>query len=739
LCSGNTITLFAGSISGASYSWTGPNGFSSTLQSPTITNAGVNASGDYSVSVTVNGCTGPVETTSVLVNPIPSLPAVSSNSPICQGSGLNLTASSVTGASYSWIGPNGFSSSLQNPFIANTTTAASGTYSVTTTVNGCTSAAVNTAVTINAIPASPIIGSNGPLCENSTLSLTASNISGASYSWNGPNGFSSSLQNPAITNITAANSGNYSVTATANGCSSLSASQNVVVNIVPSSPTASSNSPVCSGKSISLNASTISGAAYNWSGPNGFTSNQQNPVIANASFSNAGVYKVSVMVNGCSSISSAIIPVSVNQAPTTPIVNNNGPVCEGSTLSLTASNIVGATYTWSGPNGFTSTSQNNSLANITAANKGTYYVTATANGCASNVASMSVIIDQPAMANAGNDQLICASNSFARITGTISGGKGSGIWSSNGSGTFSPNNTNLITSYYPSTADKTGGSVTLTLASTNNGACPASSSSVKIAFAAAPSANAGVDQTVCANNASAALNGQFNNAAGGVWSTSGTGSFSPSNTNLNAIYIPGASDKTNGSVKLTFTTTGNGPCAATSDAMILTIKTPPVINGDGVKYVMEESSSVLNTVVIGSNLKYSWTPGIYLNNDTIANPICTPSKDVLYKLIVKDALGCTSTGDIMVKILKHPEIPNVFTPNGDGTNDRWQIKYLADYPDCTVDIYNRYGQLIYRSVGYTNAWDGTSKGKQLPAGTYYYIIDPKNNLKPLSGFVDIVK
>jgi gliding motility-associated-like protein len=173
--------------------------------------------------------------------------------------------------------------------------------------------------------------------------------------------------------------------------------------------------------------------------------------------------------------------------------------------------------------------------------------------------------------------------------------------------------------------------------------------------------------------------------------------------------------------------------------MILTIKTPPVINGDGVKYVMEESSSVLNTVVIGSNLKYSWTPGIYLNNDTIANPICTPSKDVLYKLIVKDALGCTSTGDIMVKILKHPEIPNVFTPNGDGTNDRWQIKYLADYPDCTVDIYNRYGQLIYRSVGYTNAWDGTSKGKQLPAGTYYYIIDPKNNLKPLSGFVDIVK
>jgi gliding motility-associated-like protein len=325
------------------------------------------------------------------------------------------------------------------------------------------------------------------------------------------------------------------------------------------------------------------------------------------------------------------------------------------------------------------------------------------------------------------------------MSGTISGGKGSGAWSTNGSGTFSPGNANLNTNYYPSAADKTGNNLVLTLSSVNNGSCPVSSSSVVITFAPPSAVNAGNDQTVCANNANVVLKGQLNNAAGAVWSTSGAGIFSPSNTNLNAIYIPGANDKTNGSVKLSLTTTGNGPCAAASDAMVVTIKTPPVINSSGVKYVLEQTSTVLNAATGGSNLKYSWAPAIYLNSDTVQNPVCTPDRDVLYELIVKDGLGCTSTGDIMVKVLKHPQIPNVFTPNGDGINDRWQIKYLADYPDCTVDIYNRYGQLVYQSVGYTNPWDGTLKGKQVPAGTYYYIIDPKNSLKPLSGFVDIVK
>jgi gliding motility-associated-like protein len=90
-------------------------------------------------------------------------------------------------------------------------------------------------------------------------------------------------------------------------------------------------------------------------------------------------------------------------------------------------------------------------------------------------------------------------------------------------------------------------------------------------------------------------------------------------------------------------------------------------------------------------------------------------------------------------VLKSLVIPNVFSPNGDGINDKWQILYLETYPGSTVDVYNRYGQIIFHSVGYSNPWDGTYKGKPVPAGTYYYIIDPKNGRSKYTGFVDVLR
>jgi gliding motility-associated-like protein len=416
---------------------------------------------------------------------------------------------------------------------------------------------------------------------------------------------------------------------------------------------------------------------------------------------------------------------------------NNGPLCEGSTLNLSASSIAGVSYTWNGPNGFSSSSQNNSVSNITAAYSGNYSVTATANNCASPATNMTVVIDKPAIVSAGVDQRICSSSSSVFISGTIFGGQGSGTWTTNGSGSFSLA-TNAITTYIPSTSDKSANNLILTLASTNNGSCPASTSSIAVAFVAQPTVDAGSDQVVCANNANVILNGKFNNATGIVWSTSGNGTFSPSNNVLNPTYAPGSADKTDGFTRLTLTTSASAPCPAATDAVTITMVAPPAIN-NGVKYVLEDNSTTLNAVAVAPNLKYNWTPAIYLNSDTIANPVCTPARDILYQLIVTDAFGCTANGDIMVKILKHAEIPNVFTPNGDGVNDRWQIKYLSDYPDCIVDIFDRYGQLVYQSVGYPNAWDGTCKGRPLPAATYYYVIDLKNSLKPVSGFVDIVK
>jgi gliding motility-associated-like protein len=737
VCEGMNLNIMASLVAGASYSWTGPNNFSSSNQNPTITNAGLINAGTYSVTVTANGCTSTAASVTAIVNTVPAAPIVSANSPLCAGSTLNLAASNIAGASYSWSGPNGFTSSLQNPVINNITAANAGSYAATVTVGQCTSTSATTAVVVNPIPATPVV-STSPVCEGMNLNLIASLIPGASYSWTGPNNFISSNQNPTITNAGWINAGTYRVTVTANGCTSVPVSTTAVVNMLPSAPIVSTNSPLCTGNLIYLMAGTMSGASYSWTGPNGFTSSLQNPTITNASTNASGSYSVMATVNGCTgAVGTALI--TVNQIPPSPYVSSNGPICGGSTLNLTASTIAGASYSWSGPNGFTSSSQNPVINNATSASAGIYNASATVNGCTSPAVSTTIVIDQPAIANAGNNQVVCSLNQFVNVTGNLSGGTNNAVWTSSGSGNFSPANSNLNTSYYPSATDKSAGSVTLNLTSINNGACPASSSSIKITFAAAPSVNAGSDQTVCANNANAFLNGQYNNASGIIWSSSGNGTFSPSSYDLNATYIPGARDKSNSSVHLILKTTGNTACASAADTLLVTIKAPPVINSGGVKYVLENNSTILTPVISGSNLKYLWTPGLYLNNDTVPNPVCTPEADVSYKIISIDNFGCSSSADVFVKVLKPLQIPNVFTPNGDGINEKWQIKNLRDYADCKVEIFNRYGQLVYHSVGYINEWDGILNGKPLPAATYYYVINLKIAAKPIAGFVDIVR
>src|SRR5207244_406507 len=143
--------------------------FSSSQQNPTRTSATVADAGTYSVTITVNGCPSAAGTTSVVVNAVPATPTASNGGPFCEGATISLSTPGVSGATYAWTGPNGFTSAQQNPARANATTADSGTYSVTITVNGCTSAAGTTNVTVNPIPATPTATNGGPYCANATI------------------------------------------------------------------------------------------------------------------------------------------------------------------------------------------------------------------------------------------------------------------------------------------------------------------------------------------------------------------------------------------------------------------------------------------------------------------------------------------------------------------------------------------------------------------------------------------
>ncbi|MEN9599280.1 MAG: hypothetical protein RL596_1599 [Bacteroidota bacterium] len=141
----------------------------------------------------------------------------------------------------------------------------------------------------------------------------------------------------------------------------------------------------------------------------------------------------------------------------------------------------------------------------------------------------------------------------------------------------------------------------------------------------------------------------------------------------------------------------------------------------------------------GTNLSYIWTPSTYLNSPTDSTPTTTPLGDITYRLYLTGIGGCTVNDTIFVKLLLSPIVPNAFSPNGDGINDRWRIQYLESYPGATVDVFNRYGQTVFSSVGYAVDWDGTVNGSALPIGTYYYVINPKNGRKIISGSVTIIR
>ena len=408
ICAGNSQALTAGGAT--TYSWAPPGGLSATTgsavtASPTVTTT-------YTVTGTSSGCTA-TATSTITVNPAPSSPVAGSNSPLCEGTTLNLTASTVAGATYTWNGPNSFTSSAQNPSISNVTTAASGTYTVTAMAGSCSSMPATVTVVVDPVPPAPNAWNNSPLCNGTTLDLTADSIPGAAYSWTGPNGFTSAAQNPSIPNVTSNEAGTYFVTVSFGGCTSLPGATTVTVNPAPAPPTAGSNSPLCAGTTLNLTASTVAGATYNWTGPNLFVSTDQNPAIPNMSANEAGTYSVTVTVSGCTS---AVATTNVMiGAGSTPVITASGPTtfCEGDSIVLSSSPAM--SYLWS--TGATTQS-------IWVLQSGTFTVDATdVGGCTGTSAGETVTVNpSPNITISGLNGGYCLSNTPVSLTGSPAGG-----------------------------------------------------------------------------------------------------------------------------------------------------------------------------------------------------------------------------------------------------------------------------------------------------------------------------
>jgi gliding motility-associated-like protein len=178
-------------------------------------------------------------------------------------------------------------------------------------------------------------------------------------------------------------------------------------------------------------------------------------------------------------------------------------------------------------------------------------------------------------------------------------------------------------------------------------------------------------------------------------------------------------------------------------ALSIAIVTPgPLFRGTPLTFKATPSNNLqtppvyqwyVNGQKVGSN-SATFNTSTLLGGEVITCTMAAGGKCIVNPLVNSNVIVM---GDLPMPV--KIEAPNTFTPNGDGVNDTWQIAGLSAFDKCSVNVYNRYGAMLYQSIGYGIPWDGTYNKNALPVGTYYYIIDLKNGTQVLSGYVTIIR
>ena len=519
ICSGTTISIGSTAVSGNTYSWTSsPTGFTSTSSNPSVSPTSTTT---YNLLETISstGCINKNSVT-ITVNPTPSKPSLTSNSPLCAGNTLNLFSTSYSGATYAWTGPNSFSATTQNTTRTKITTADSGYYKMTVKVSGCTNSD-SIKVKVNALPIASHVASQN-ICNGNSLSIGGASVSGSTYTWtSNPSGFTSTSANPSVSPTV--NTTYYITEKNSAGCS-FTDSLKLTVVAKPSAPTCSSNSPLCAGSTLNLKASSITGASYSWTGPNSYTNGTQNPSIINVSSSNAGTYYCTVTVSGCTSTSSGSTTVTINPLPT-PSAGTSKSICLGGSASIGMTAVTGHTYSWtSKPSGYSSSS---SSVTVSPTSTTTYYLTETITSTGCNKTDSVIITVNPLPTkSAGADASICTGSSTSIGSTTVTGVTYS--WSSSPSGFTSTsanpsvNPTSTTTYYLTNTMTSTGCS---------------NKDTVVITVNPLPSKSAGPDASICKGSSTSigatavtGVNYSWTSSPSGFTSTSANPSVSPTTT-----------------------------------------------------------------------------------------------------------------------------------------------------------------------------------------------------------------
>ena len=631
----------------------------------------------YYVSQTVNGCESERADLEVKTLKPPTMPIITTNSPVCVGD--KITLGTEAEGTYSWTGPNGFTSTDKTPEITSATTASAGEYSLVVTVGNCSSEAGTATVVVNEIPATPSPSNNGPKCAGENITLSVSAVSNATYSWSGPDNYSKTDQNPTTTIA-----GEYSVTVTVAGCTSEAGTTTVVVNAIPDAPTVTTPIQYCQNETVSDEVSA-EGENLSWYTTADGNTKYSSLIPTTATVGSAHYY-VSQTVNGCES-PRADLEVKTLEPPTTPVITSNSPVCAGETLTLGTESE--GTYSWSGPNSFTSTDKNPEIASVTADAAGEYTLVVKVGNCTSDAGKATVVVNPIPTVSIDPVNNICVDANDVTLTVTATPVGGTGSFSGTGvSGTtFSPATAGAGTHEISYTYEVNGCSKT---------------ESINITIQDKPIVSFDLPTTACASGDVIALTG---NQTGGTFTATPsldlTSGFNPANATVGQEYT------------ITYEY-GDGVCTnSTSNKITVHDPQKPVGNDAAEVYTKVSSGHIPALTATGTNM--IWYSDEALTNQVQTGDSYTPSETVVLDgdqgrigtytyYVVSTEAGCTSEAtavhlEIMSCMVKTPQInsASVSVCEGETDNDKRIINVVTDAYGMVVRWYNTARELKQES------------------------------------------
>ena len=631
ICTGGSVVLSTPTQPGITWQWfrndIAINGATSASYSATQT-------GTYTLVGTSGGfCTGTSNGLDVNVISAPTaVLTAAGNTTICQGSNIILSVASQPGTSIQWKRNNvDIAGATESTYAANQ----AGAYTAVVSA-GANCSTTSNSITINVVPgptAAITAGSSTVFCQGGNVVLTAASVTGATYQWLN-NGVP--VNGATTTSYTASNSGSYNILVTTSACASTSNTIDVLVNPIPTAvATAQGQTTFCSGGSVTLAATPVAGAIYQWLNAGAQISGANSSTYdATAS----GTYSVNVIGDGCLA-SSNTITVTVNPPPTATITaNGSTTVCQGSTVSLNANTGAGLSYQWL-LNGTQIGGANS--ASYTASTAGNYTVIVSqGSNCSStsNAANVNILALPQISVTASGPLAICQGSSV-NLTASPSAGN-TFQWQIGGA--------NISGATNASYAANGAGSYTVVATSSNGCAATSTASVVSINPLPAASITPNGPTTFCVGG-NVLLQANTGNGFNYQWQNGGN-------------VIPGAVNgvlnvSTAGSYTVTVSDLNN--CSATSSSINVNVAgVQAEISFTGQPAICDGEAVVLNANA-EAGLTYVWSN----NGNTIpgaTSATYTATAGGNYAVAVTDLNNCTSTSDVQtITVGESPAVPVV--------------------------------------------------------------------------------